>query len=263
LTAVIDLGAGPVVSVWLADLDGTVRQAQNVNQQHYAASLVKLPIALAAYRLHDRGELDLDAAVPIHPDFASAVEGRRFEMSEAYDQDPETWAAGSAPLRELVARSLTHSGNLAANLVLEQVGPAGVAAVLAAAGCSPMTEVARAIEDAPAVEAGLTNLVTAHDAGRLLAGIGARTLASPGACEEVEQVLTRQRHRDGIPLGLPEGIHVADKTGWVDGVRHDVALVRPDDRPPFVLAILTTGLDDDEAEWRISELARFLWESAW
>ncbi|SFC72351.1 beta-lactamase class A [Nocardioides terrae] len=259
----IDLGVGPLVSVWLADLDGTVRQAQNVNHQHYAASLVKLPIALAAYRMHDRGELDLDAVVPVHPDFASAVEGERFEMHEAYDQDPETWAADTVPLRELVARSLARSGNLAANLVLEQVGPAEVAAVLADAGCSPMTEVGRAIEDAPAEEAGLTNLMTAHDAGRLLAGIAERTLASAAACQEVEQVLTRQRHRDGIPLGLPEGTAVANKTGWVDGVRHDIALVRPDDRPGFVLAILTSGLDDDEAEWRISELARFLWQSAW
>jgi beta-lactamase class A len=263
LSGVIDLGAGPLVSVWLADVDGTVRQAQNVNQQHYAASLVKVPIALAAYRLHERGDLDLDAVVPVHADFASAVAGERFATTEAYDQDPETWAAAEAPLRELVARSLTHSGNLAANLVLEQVGLAEVAAVLAAAGCSPMTEVARGIEDVPAAEAGLTNLVTAHDAGRLLAGIADGTLASAESCRELEQALTRQRHRDGIPLGLPEGVHVANKSGWVDGVRHDIALVRPDDRPAFVLAILTTGLDDDEAEWRISELARFLWDSSW
>jgi beta-lactamase class A len=253
----------PVVSVWLADLDGRVRHAQHVDQQHYAASLVKLPIALAAYRLHDSGRLDLDATVPVHAGFASAVAGRRFVMSEAYDQDPETWAAEEAPLRDLVRRSLTHSGNLAANLVLEQVGLGEVAVVLAEAGCSPATRVRRGIEDAPAHEAGLTNHVTAHDAGRLLVGIGRRTLASPPACAEVEQVLTEQRHRDAIPLGLPHGLHVADKTGWVDGVRHDVALVRPDDRPAFVLAILTTGLPDADAERRIGELARSLWETAW
>lgn len=259
----IDLGVGSVVSIWLADLDGHVREGRNVNQQHYAASLTKLPIALAAYRLHERGGLDLDAVVPVHADFDSRVAGERFATTEAGDQDPETWAASEAPLRELVRRSLTHSGNLASNLVLEQVGFDEVAAVLADAHCSPMTEVARGIEDGPAREAGRENLITAHDAGRLLAGIGNRTLATSASCEELERTLTEQRYRDAIPLGLPEGVHVANKTAWVDGVRHDVALARPEDRPPFVLAILTTGLDDDESEWRISELARFLWDRAW
>ena len=252
-----------MVSVWLADLDGHVREARDVDRQHYAASLVKLPIAVAAYRLDDRGALDLDACVPVHADFASAVPGERFEMSRAYDQDPETWAAADARLRDLVGRSLTHSGNLAANLALELVGLAEVAAVLSDAGCSPMTEVGRGIEDAPARDAGITNLLTARDAGRLLAGVGNRTIASPSACEEIERVLSAQRHRDAIPLGLPADVRVANKTGWVDGVRHDVALVRPEDRPAFVLAVLTTGLDDAEAEWRISELARFLWDTAW
>lgn len=259
----IDSPVAPVVSVWLADLDGRVRHAQHVDEQHYAASLVKLPIALAAYRLHDRGRLDLDAPVRVHRDFASAVPGERFEMTEAYDQDPATWAAREATLRELVHRSLAHSGNLAANLVLERVGLAEVAAVLDEAGCSPATEVTRGIEDAPAQREGLTNRMTAYDAGRLLAGVGRGTLASPAACQEVERALLQQVHRDAIPRGLPEGLPVADKTGWVDGVRHDVALVRPQDRPAFVLAILTSGLPDAEAERRIAELARSLWETAW
>lgn len=258
-----DPDAGPLVSIWLADLHGAVRLSQEADRPHYAASLVKLPLALAAHRLHARGELDLDAAVPVHADFASALPGERFVMTEAYDQDPETWAADEAPLRVLVGRSLTHSGNLATNLVLERVGLPEVAAVLADAGCSPRTQVTRGIEDGPARDAGLTNVVTAHDAGRLLAGVADRSLASAGACAELEEVLTGQRHRDGIPRGLPAGLHVANKTGWVEGVRHDVAVVRPDDRPAFVLAILTTGLADDRSEQRIAELVRSLWESAW
>lgn len=249
------------VSYWFSGLDGVPIQAQNVNQQHEAASLMKLPVAIAAYRLADRSELDLDAPVVVHPDFESAVGGVRFAMDPAQDQDPETWeAAGTQrPLRELVRRSLTHSGNLAANLVLERVGLAEVAAVLAEAGCSPMTEVARGIEDAPAREAGRQNLVTAHDLGRLLAGLAKGTLASPASSAELEEVLRHQRYRDAIPAALPGDALVGNKTGWVDGVRHDAALIRDGDRT-LVMCILTTGLDDDDAEWRISELARFLWD---
>lgn len=251
---------GSVVSVWVADLDGTVREGQNVNQQHYAASLMKVPVAVAAYRLAERGELDLDKRVPIHTDFESAVGGARFVMTRDDDQDDETWDADEAPLRDLVRRSITHSGNLAVNLVLEQVGLDEVAAVLADAECSPMTDVSRGIEDAPAREAGRRNLMTAHDAGRIMAGIGNATLASTETCAALEEILQAQRHRDAIPLALPEGTTVGNKTGWVEGVRHDIALIRPDDRPHLVMCILTTGLDDDESEWRISELARFIWD---
>lgn len=252
-----------VVSTWVSGLDGVPVHAQNVNQQHYAASLMKLPVAIAAYRLLDRGELDLDEQAPVHDEFGSVVEGARFTMNDADDQDPETWAAvgTTLPLRDLVRRSLTHSGNLAANLVLERVGLAEVAAVLADAHCSPMTEVTRGIEDAPALEAGRQNLVTAHDMGRLLAALAAGRLASPEATAELEAILVDQVHRDAIPAALPADVRVGNKTGWVEGVCHDVAIARPEGRDPVVIAILTTGLDDEDAEWRISELARFLWDS--
>ena len=45
-------------------------------------------------------------------------------------------------------------------------------------------------------------------------------------------MLARQTYRDGVPAGLPAGTYVANKTGWVTGVDHDVALVRPPARPP-------------------------------
>src|SRR5436190_479016 len=55
----------PLVSTWLSGLDGIPTQAQNVNQQHYAASLMKVPVAIAAYRLRDRGLLSLDEPITV------------------------------------------------------------------------------------------------------------------------------------------------------------------------------------------------------
>jgi beta-lactamase class A len=250
-----------VVSYWLGGLDGAVVAERAADVQHYAASLMKVPLAIAAYRSADRGELDLDAAVAVHDDFASIVAGERFTLDEADDQDPRTWAALGAtlPLRELVRRSLTDSGNLAADLVLERVGLDEVAAVLADAGCSPRTVVRRAIGDVPGLDAGHANLVTARDVGLLLAGLAAGRLASASACAELEEVLGDQVYRDAIPRAMPPSARVANKTGWVDGLRHDAAIVRTSDAEPRVLVVLTTGLDDDTAERQISDLAGELW----
>ncbi|HVX54447.1 serine hydrolase [Nocardioides sp.] len=249
-----------MISYWFGGVDGAAVAVREAAVPHYAASLMKVPVAVAAYRLADRGLLDLDTAVPVHAEFAS-VAGGRFAMDPDNDQDPQTWAAlgGELPLRELARRSLTHSGNLAANLVLERTGLAAVADVFAAAGCSSATTVTRGIEDIAAQAAGRDNRITAYDAARLLAGIATRGLASAPACAELEAVLAAQTWRAGIPRGLPAGVAVANKTGWVEGVRHDIALVREPQRPPVVMAILTTGLDDDAAEQRIAALAGRLW----
>ena len=169
-----DYGGTGLVSVHAATLDGQLLASYDDDAVHVAASTIKLPLAMAAYRLHDRGELDLDRPVPVHDDFASRVPGERFVMDPGYDQDPTTWAerGGTCPLRELVRRALVHSGNLATNLVLEHVGLEAVAELLADAGCSRYTLMGRGIEDGPARSAGFANEVTARDLGALLGCLG-------------------------------------------------------------------------------------------
>ncbi len=251
------------VSVWLGDLEGRVMLSRAADAMHYAASTMKVPLVVAAYRLHARGALDLDEEVPVHNSFASAVDASTFSLDQAEDQDDETWArlGDVCTLRVLAEHALVKSGNLATDLVLEHVGADEVAAVLADAGCSSRTRLPRGIEDLAAARAGVNNLVTAEDLGRVLAGVAARTLASPSACAEIEQVLTRQEHRSGIPAGLPPQVYVANKTGWVEGITHDMALVRPDGKSPYVLVVLTTvDVPEPDGQAFIADLSRIVWE---
>lgn len=251
------------VSVWLGDVDGGVHVALAADAVHYAASTMKLPLLVAAHRLHEDGSLDLDRAVEVHNGFESAVDGSPYSLAPEEDQDPATWAQlGSAcPLRILAERAATVSGNLATNLLLEQVGPEAVAAVLADAGCSERTRLPRGIEDLAAHAAGIDNLVTAADLGLVLRGVAARSLAAAATCREVEAVLARQTWRDGIPAGLPSGTPVANKTGWVPGISHDVALVRPERRPAYVLSVLTTvDVPEETATELIRDVSAVVWE---
>jgi beta-lactamase class A len=251
------------VSVWCGDLHGRVLVSHDADAVHYAASTMKLPLAAAAYRLHEHGLVDLDREVEVHNRFASAADGSPYSLDQDEDQDDETWAlVGSrCSLRRLVEHSLVNSGNLATNLVLEHVGAGAVAEVLVDAGCSPATMVVRGIEDMAAREAGLNNLVTAADLGLVLRGVADRTLLPEQACARLEEVLSRQEHRDGIPAGLPARTYVANKTGWVEGITHDVGLVRPDDGPAYVLAVLTTvDVGEESGQALVAGLSRAVWE---
>lgn len=248
--------------MWCGDISGRPFATRDAEVQHYAASTMKLPLLVAAYRLQERRELDLDRPVLVHNEFSSAADGGVFALSQADDQDDETWArlGEEVPARTLVRHAIVRSGNLATNLVLEQVGTAEVAAVVRDAGCSPATVLPRGIEDSAARESGLDNRVTASDLARIMCGIASGTLASPAACREVEAVLALQQHRGMIPAGLPESAAVANKTGWVTGVAHDVALVRPDGAEPYVLAVCTTStLTEAEASRVIAEISAVVW----
>jgi beta-lactamase class A len=155
---------------------------------------------------------------------------------------------------------ITVSGNLATNLVLEHVGLTEVAAVLTAAGCSERTQVVRGIEDYAARDAGTDNLVTADDLARLMVALAEGRLAGPGATSACERTLLAQTYRDGIPAGLPSDVAVGNKTGWIDGVNHDVALVRAPGLPPVGIAVLVTapGTPADR-EAGIARITRAVW----
>ena len=228
-----------VVGVWLGGLDGTTWWEQDADEPVLAASLMKVPVAMAAEAL------DLDRSVPVHPDFDSAVPGASFELAEGHDQDPDTWAevGGEQELRELRRRSIVYSGNLATNLLIEQLGLDAVGSV--------MPQVRRMLGDQPATDAGIVNAASARDWGLLLGRVQ----------DEVEDVMRGQTYRDGIPAGLPEGTPVANKTGWIDDHTHDMAIVRPTDGEPFALVVLSRLADvpTDEANALIAELAREAW----
>ena len=183
-------------------------------------------------------------------------------MDEEEDSDPATWAAlgTRCPLRDLVHRMVTVSGNLATNLVLDEVGTHEVAAVLADAGCSERTTIVRGIEDYPARDAGIDNLITADDMARLLIALAEGRVAGPEASAACEQTLREQHYRNGIPAGLPDGLVIGNKTGWISSVNHDVALVRAPDLPPVALAVLISAPgSEEEREAGIARIATAAW----
>jgi beta-lactamase class A len=250
------------VSVWAGEPAGHAWFERDADVRHYAASTMKLPLLVAAYRLAERGDLDLDRAVPVHNEHRSAHDGTVFSLDQDDDQDDETWGrlGFDVDLRTLARHAVVRSGNLATDLLLEHVGTAAVAAVLRDAGCSPATVLPRGIGDAAAREHGLDNLVTTADLARVIGGVAARTLASRETCAAVEAVLAAQEHRDQVPAGLPDGVYVANKTGWVDGVAHDVALVRPEDGAPYVLVVCSTADADEETLCAVNaSISRAVW----
>jgi beta-lactamase class A len=60
----------------------------------------------------------------------------------------------------------------------------------------------------------------------------------------MRQILLAQEFNEKIPAGLPPGIRVAHKTGEITAHSHDAAIVYPPGRSPYVLVVLTRGIQD-------------------
>ncbi|MEV0561020.1 serine hydrolase [Dactylosporangium sp. NPDC050588] len=228
------------------------------DEPHYAASMMKVPVLVALHRAADAGTLDLEAPVPVVNAFTSAT-GTRFSCDPGYDNEHDVWdrLGSAAPARWLARRMIVRSSNLATNLLLALVGLPAVAEAWRVAGATGSVT-GRGIEDSAAEAAGITNTVTAADLALLFGGLLAGTVASPAACAEMLDVLAAQELREDLALGVPAGVRVAYKSGWVDGVRHSAGVVLPPDAPPYVLAVCTTGVPDAAAV--IARISKEAWE---
>lgn len=252
------------VSVWCGRPGAEPAYTRQADAPHYAASTMKAAVMAATYRLADAGRLDLAAEVKVHDDFTSATGAGTYRNSADYDNDPQPWAklGNTADLRWLTRRMIVKSSNLATNLVLEQVWQADRDAVAAAwreAGATSSVT-ARGIEDYPAREAGLDNVVTTHDLAALLTSIRRRRIAAPDSCHEMMEVLLAQEVSDDIVQGLPTGTRVAHKNGWVDQINHSAALVLPEDAPEFVVVTcLSAPVSKDAGQQLLARTAAAAW----
>jgi len=252
-------GAGRF-SVWLGAVDGTPVFEHAAGERHYSASTMKLPVAVAMMRKVESGELDLDQAVRVHEDFASAAPGERFRVDREEDDAPATWdhLGGEVTLGWLASEMISRSSNLATNLVLELTGVRAAHEALAPRGPSA---VRRGIDDTPARLAGISNEMTAADLAAVLVAVGNDSAASADSCRYLRDLLAANHWNDQIPAGLPAGVRVEHKNGWDTGIRHDGGIIRPADADPFVLVVMTSSdLPDDEAEQLIARIAGIAWE---
>jgi len=138
---------------------------------------------------------------------------------------------------------ITRSSNLATNTLIALVGAEQVNRTMRSLGAQRI-QVLRGVEDGKAFDKGLVNTTTARDLAIILRAIEEGRASSPEATGEMKQILLAQEFNEKIPAGLPPGIRVAHKTGEITAHSHDAAIVYPLGRTPYVLVVLTRGIQD-------------------
>ncbi|MCC6626618.1 MAG: serine hydrolase [Chloroflexi bacterium] len=248
------------------------------------ASTFKIALLYELLRQVDAGRLDL--ATRIAPTRAEQLVPGSGVMQ---DLDP-----GCAfTLRDLATMMIVLSDNAATDMLYHRLGRDAIAAVLGDLGLSqtslPLTtreilyslvgldpadpaatyDLARerlrwrqigadplALQPVPA-----NDVSTPRDMLTLMQAIVDGRGLSAAARAMALDIMRRQKYTDRIPLRLPAGTRVANKTGSIFGVRGDVGYVEAPDHP-FVLAILSRNLVDELAATRLmADLALTVYET--
>jgi beta-lactamase class A len=225
----IDSGMEGALGVAAVDLtDGTTIEyhASNVFPQ---ASVIKVPIMIAAFRAADEGRLQLDEKVTLQP--SEAKPGG--DLYSALQQGPVTLSIG-----QLIAHMIQSSDNTAANRMIEIVGMDSVNRMLDGFGLRE-TCLRRVMLDSAAVRRGDENVSTPHEMASLLVMLHGGKAASQSSTAEMIAIM---KEVDGdIRKTVPPAAAVASKVGEYPGTRSEAAIVYLEGRP-YAVSICATFL---------------------
>lgn len=225
--------------------DGASRELR-ADERFPTASVIKVALCCVLLDLVGRGEASLDERIDLPPRAERVVGGG---VLKQLDVD-------RLSLRDLVELAICVSDNEATNRIFDRCGgePA-VSAYLDGLGL-PATRMPHEVDFARItndVDGGL-GVSTPREQTRLLSLLARDEILTPGLCAYLRGVMARQHLTDQAarwlgwnPYAQYHGrewpIWVANKTGELDGIRADTALVRADGRT-VALAVFTDGGSD-------------------
>ena len=262
LAARIAQVAGAEVGIAVHDLASGQRLSIHGDTLFHAASTMKVPVLFALFREFESGTRRGDETMRLENQFRSIVDQSPYALSMADDSDSSVYrlVGRDVPLRDLAARMITHSSNLATNALITRLDPQRITELTRHMGATRM-QVLRGVEDNVAFRAGLNNTTTANDLVALFVALQQGRVANAANSREMLAILEAQAFNNEIPAGLPSGTRVAHKTGSITATLHDAGLVFPPGRAPYAIAVLTRGIPDQKvAAALIADCSRIIWD---
>ncbi len=162
----------------------------NERQNFISASLLKVPIAMAAMKEIENGNLKLDSQVTLTEDMIDNRYGELWKKGVGYE----------ITIQEALEEMLIYSDNTAKNVLLS-VAPE-----------SRLSEVFDSI-DIPYEKNQFDPVVSAENYSSILRSLYLSAFLSKEDSNYILEILTRSNFPEGIPQGIPSNVRVAHKIG--------------------------------------------------
>lgn len=241
-TAVLCTAAGVRAQALPPDVQSVIDQFRG--QLYFAARNLKSGETLA-YRADEKVQTASVIKVPILVELFSQAKEHRLSLEDVVAVTDANRVEGAGilkdlgvglhtTLRDLATLMITLSDNTATNIVIDKLGIAAVNARMRQIGLKETTLYKKVFKPAaePVPEEqkkwGL-GVTTPNEMLLLFEKFYRKEVVDPASCDEMIAIMKAQRDRDQIPRYLVgpawEKVQIANKTGALDRVRNDVALV--------------------------------------
>ncbi len=215
-----------------------------------SASVIKIPmLALLLKDVHE-GRVNWSERRAIAPSNRVGGTGILCELDQDY-----------APTIETLAKlMIVLSDNIATNEIMDIVGIDRVNQFCRDMGYEHIT-LMRKMLDFEAIRQGRNNYMCAGETGRLLVQIARGQFVSPEISQKIVEIMEHQQCRNKLPALVPavpsyapeedkkhlkpDTVLVANKTGDLFGIQHDVGIFTLPDGRRYVISMFTGELEDD------------------
>ena len=217
--------------VFVTDAGGDVLYERDADGTYPSASVIKIPLLMTLYADAAVGRLSLDDRLPVGERLpGTGVLRHLADVAELSVRD-------HAMLMTIV------SDNTSTNRLIERVGLDRVATRLEEWGCT-VTRLQRKMFDVAAAGRGMDNVASPRELGSLLLRLVRGELVDRVTSDTVLAVLDQTQDHTLIRRYLPAGTRVAHKTGSLEKVRNDAAVIWKD------RAVVAVGLVDGLSDIR-------------
>jgi beta-lactamase class A len=234
--AALDRGAAALdgtAGLIAIDADGRVLYERAADDAYPAASVIKIPILMTVNADAAEGRLSLDERLPVgQPMPGTGVLGHIPGVADLTIRDHAT-------LMTIV------SDNTSTNRLMERIGVERIAVRMREWGCE-RTQLRRKMFDFEAANRGLDNVASPREMAGLLLRLVRGELVDRPTSDAVLAVLEQTQDDALVRRYLPARTRVAHKTGSLDTVRNDAAVIwgpRSSERPVIAVGFVN-GVPD-------------------
>ena len=221
------------------------------------ASLIKMPVMVAAYRMVDGKELDPAKMIALEE--TDKVPGSGILTTH--------FSSGlQLSLRDAIRLMIRYSDNTATNLVVDEIGLPTTAATMESLGFPQTRLNSKVYRGETSIAPDRSKLyglgsTTANETVNLLEQLHKGTAASSESCKAMLDHLLACDDKTMLVSQLPDGTKVAHKSGAVSESRCNAGIIYGP-KGPFAICVLTTNnkdkswKDDNAAHVLIGKIAR-------
>jgi beta-lactamase class A len=233
LQAIVDGVVGELPGTWgvaVKKLDTGQYASFNADGQQVSASLYKLWVLSELYRQVDEGTVSLDSRETVTAaDAAYDVQTGELRLPPGSD----------VQISRAAYLMVTLSDNTAASLLVRVLGPGNISRFMSRNGLS---------DSVFNWEADNGPYTTPNDMLRLLEMLATSRMVDARSSSEMVDLMLGQQINNLLPPGLPDDTQIAHKTGALDYLLHDAAIVYGASGP-YILVAMSSKLPDYGIAW--------------